>query len=67
MAIVVTIFLFIDRTENGIIMLLPNFEIVWFILPVIVFVISRLASFGMSAVLVSDLSNEIIVMLLASQ
>lgn len=66
-ALVVTIFLFIDGSENGLIIILPNFEMVWFILPVIVFVVSGLASFGISAVLVGDLSNEIIVILLASQ
>lgn len=56
-----------DFNGNQLIILLPNFEMVWFILPVMVFVISGLASFRMSAVLVGDLSNEIIVMLLASQ
>lgn len=66
-AVVVTMFLFLDGSENRLIMILPNFEMVWFILPVIVFVVSGLASFGISAVLVGDLSNEIIVILLASQ
>lgn len=66
-AIVVTMFLFMDGPSNTLIIMLPNFEMVWFVLPVIVFVISGLASFGISAVLVGDLANEIIVILMASQ
>lgn len=53
-ALTVTMFLSSDAIANNLVLMLPNFEIVWFILPVLVLFITRIMSFGIGA---SSMSN----------
>lgn len=53
-ALTVTMFLNADAISNNLVLMLPNFEVVWFVLPVLVLFAAGVMSFGIGASSVSN-------------
>lgn len=66
-ALTVTIFLNADAISNNLVLILPNFEVVWFVLPVLVLFATRIISFRIGASSMSNRWADVVVFLLASQ
>jgi len=60
-------FLNADAISNNLILMLPNFEVVWFVLPVLVLFATGIISFRIGAASISNRWADVVVFLLASQ
>jgi hypothetical protein len=66
-ALVITILLNMDINNVNAVLMLPNFEVVWFIIPVIVFICCGLVTFGIGTIQHSSSFHDILISLTASQ
>jgi heme/copper-type cytochrome/quinol oxidase subunit 2 len=66
-ALVITILLNIDMNNTDTVLILPNFEVVWFVIPVIVFLCCGLVTFRIGTMQHSSSFHDILISLTASQ
>ena len=66
-ALVITILLNMDINNVNAVLMLPNFEVVWFVIPVIVFICCGLVTFGIGTMQHSSSFHDILISLTASQ